>query len=57
MQQTRRGENMEKSDQKTIDPLMSLYVDKSPEQKEADERLINFFRYLLNNRSVQELFT
>ncbi len=48
---------MEKSDQKTIDPLMSLYVDKSPEQKEADERLINFFRYLLNNRSVQELFT
>lgn len=41
---------------KKIDPLSLLYLDKSHEECEADERTIRFFLYLLNNRSFEELF-
>lgn len=43
-------------DQKTKpDPVSALYIDKSPEQLEADERLIKFFIWLLNHRAPDEL--
>ncbi len=38
-----------------LDPISALYVDKTPEQLEADERIIQFFCYLLQNKSLQEL--
>ena len=41
---------------KKIDPLSLLYLDKTSEEREADDRMIGFFSYLLNNRSFEELF-
>lgn len=40
-----------------LDPLSALYVDKSPEELEADTRAVNFFSYLLQNRTVEELLS
>ncbi len=40
-----------------LDPLSSLYVDKTPEQQEADSKVIEFFSYLLQNRTVEELLS
>lgn len=41
--------------QQKIDPISALYVDKTPEEQKADERLIEFFSYLLHNKSPEEL--
>ena len=38
-----------------LDPISALYVDKTPEQLEADERTIEFFSYLLRNKTFEEL--
>ena len=38
-----------------LDPISALYVDKSPAELEADERIIEFFSYLLHNKTVEEL--
>ena len=38
-----------------LDPITALYVDKTPEQLEADERVIEFFSYLLRNKTLEEL--
>ncbi len=43
--------------QKKIDPVSALYIDKSPEEQQADERVIEFFSYLLWNRSLEELLS
>ena len=39
-----------------IDPVSALYVDKSPEQVEADARVVEFFAWLLQHRTPEELF-
>lgn len=41
--------------QARIDPLSSLYVVKSRHQIEADTRVVQFFSYLLQNRTLEEL--
>ena len=41
---------------KKIDPLSLLYLEKTTDEREADERIVEFFSYLLNNRSLEELF-
>jgi hypothetical protein len=41
--------------QKKLDPLSSLYVDKSPEQEETDRKIVDYFVYLLHNRSLEEM--
>ena len=38
-----------------LDPVSALYVDKSQQQMDADERVAEFFAWLLENRSVEEL--
>ncbi|MHB8159763.1 MAG: hypothetical protein ACYDGS_04610 [Thermoleophilia bacterium] len=38
-----------------LDPVSALYVDKTPEQLKADEQTVEFFTWLLENRTVQEL--
>lgn len=43
--------------QKKADPLSMLYVARTPEQVRADERAIEFFSYLLNHRSLEELLS
>lgn len=40
---------------KKVDPVSLLYVDKTPEEREADEKIVGFFSYLLNSRSPEEL--
>jgi len=40
----------------TVDPISALYVDKTPEQIEADQSVVEFFAWLLQNRTVEELF-
>ncbi|MFA6000732.1 MAG: hypothetical protein WC828_01270 [Thermoleophilia bacterium] len=37
------------------DPLSALYVDKSPEQASFDDKVVEFFSYLLKNRNLEEL--
>ncbi|MBE0429984.1 MAG: hypothetical protein IBX61_08980 [Thermoleophilia bacterium] len=39
------------------DPISALYVDKTPEQAAEDERICEFFSYLLHNRSTEELLS
>ncbi len=41
--------------QAKLDPLSSLYVVKSPNQVEADARVVEFFSYLLQHRTLDEL--
>ena len=43
--------------QSRIDPISALYVDKSPEELEADERAIQYFAYLLHHRTTKELLS
>ena len=38
-----------------IDPLSALYVDKTPEQASYDEKIVEFFSFLLKNKSLEEL--
>jgi hypothetical protein len=38
-----------------IDPISALYIDKTPEQQEADERIVEFFSYLLRKKTLEEL--
>lgn len=38
-----------------LDPISALYVDKTPEEMELDEKVCGFFSYLLHNRSLEEL--
>ena len=38
-----------------LDPVSALYVDKTPEQLKADEQTAEFFAWLLQNRTVEEL--
>jgi hypothetical protein len=38
-----------------VDPLSALYVDKSAEEIESDQRTVNFFSYLLQNHTLEEL--
>lgn len=38
-----------------LDPVSALYVDKSPRQMDADDRVAEFFAWLLQNRTVEEL--
>jgi hypothetical protein len=37
------------------DPLSALYVDKTVEEMETDRKTVNFFSYLLQNRTIEEL--
>lgn len=39
----------------SLDPLSALYVDKTPEEAEYDRSIVNFFAYLLQNRTVEDL--
>lgn len=39
-----------------IDPVSALYVDKTPQQLEEDESIVEFFAWLLQHRTVEELF-
>lgn len=41
--------------QSKLDPLSALYIDKTPEELESDSRKVNFFAYLLHNRTLEEL--
>jgi len=43
--------------QHRVDPVSALYVDKSPQQIEEDERIVAFFAWLLHNRTFEELFS
>ncbi len=43
-------------DSNKIDPISALYVDKTPEDLKADERIVEFFVYLLDERTLEELF-
>ncbi len=47
-------ENPQNKTEKT-DPISALYVDKTPEELEADERIVEFFVYILERKSLQEL--
>lgn len=38
-----------------LDPVSALYVDKTPQQMDVDERFAEFFAWLLQNRTVEEL--
>ena len=38
-----------------LNPVSALYVDKTPEQLKADEQTVEFFAWLLQNRTVEEL--
>jgi len=38
-----------------LDPVSCLYIDKTPEQVAADNRLVEFFHWLLDKRTVEEL--
>jgi hypothetical protein len=38
-----------------VDPLQALYIEKTPEQKDADEKLVLFFRYLLKTYTLEDL--
>lgn len=38
-----------------LDPISALYVDKTPEEMDFDEKICRFFSYLLHNRSLEEL--
>jgi hypothetical protein len=40
-----------------LDPISALYVDKTPEQMQADENICRFFSYLLHNRTPQDLLS
>lgn len=40
-----------------LDPISALYIDKTPEELEADEHVIEFFSYLLTNKSPEELLS
>lgn len=39
----------------TVNPLTALYIDKTPEEKANDEKTIEFFRYLLDKFTLEEL--
>ena len=45
------------SDHCKPDPVSALYVDKTPEQIAEDEKICEFFSYLLHNRSTEELLS
>lgn len=38
-----------------LDPISALYVDKTPAQMDADEKVCEFFLWLLNNCTPEEL--
>ena len=38
-----------------MDPVSALYVDKTPEQLEADRHAVEFFSWLLENRTLEDL--
>ncbi len=41
--------------QRKLDPISSLYVDKSPRQQDYDQKVVEFFSYLLKNRNLDEM--
>ncbi|MBK5226166.1 MAG: hypothetical protein JJD96_06305 [Thermoleophilia bacterium] len=38
-----------------LDPVSALYVDKTPQQLKADEQTVEFFAWLLQKHTVEEL--
>jgi len=38
-----------------LDPISSLYVEKSPQQQDHDRKILEYFSYLLKNRSLDEM--
>jgi len=38
-----------------LDPVSALYIDRTPRQIAYDERVADFFTWLLHNRSIEEL--
>ncbi len=41
--------------QRKLDPISSLYVEKSPRQQDYDNKVVEFFSYLLKNRNLDEM--
>lgn len=40
-----------------LDPISALYIDKTPEQMDYDDKVCQYFSWLLNNLSPEELMT